>query len=708
MFIVLGCSMFSFSQIKTPFTPRFNDTFHGDLTMISNNIVSKTPTSTAYNTFGSETNDVIDMQFIDIDGDVSTYNSSSATLNIDDPTCSQIVYAGLYWSATYRYFVGNNPASERFEDWNTVKFKVPGGDYINVTATNVLYNGFVDSNQTGVEHGPYSCYADVTSLMTQNVLPNPNGSYYVGNIRVSRDGRSSINSVTNPYAIIGGVSGGWSLVVIYKNVLKTAKHFTTFDGHAVISNPVAGGQNTSLDIPVSGFKTIPFGPVKAKFGVVALEGDNAIRGDGFSIKANSITNFSNLTYSPTLGTAPTIAIPNYFNSTITLNGQSNTARNPASLNTLGWDSHLNLIPNPSNNVLPNNETGATLRATSTQDKYDVFFTSFDIEIIEPVINLINKAVDLAGNNIANQSLNLGDAYFYDLSFNNSGNDDAQNFTIIDELPKNIIFPPNGVSIQPGDLILPVGVTYTFDSVIKKFVFTIPNSLVIRGGVTSIIRIKVKVKDNCSELIDACSNVIINQAFYSYSGVINPEQITNNPSATGFSICSVPTPGAAIFIANIDQCIFSENTTLCANSQTTLTAPNGYSNYQWSYNGNIITTNQQILTVSDFGDYTVTMTIPHPCVSITKTFSVIDCTLTNIDFDKNDFVFYPNPVKNNLSLSAKTIIDNVEISSVLGQIVLSKKVNALQTEINTSELTNGVYFVKVTSEGKEKTVKIVKE
>jgi large repetitive protein len=701
IFIFLGCSTFSFAQIKTPFEPRFNDTFHGDLTMISNNIVSKTLTSNPYNTFGTVTNGDVDMQFIDVDNNVSTYNSSSATLFIDNPFCSKIVYAGLYWSATYRYNVGNNPASGRFEDWNTVKFKVPNGDYVNITASSVLYNGFLDTDPA-VTHGPYSCYADVTSLITN--LSNPNGSYFVGNIRVSTDGRSSqgLNS------IVGGVSGGWSLVVVYKNVLKTAKHFTTFDGHAVISSPGNGDPNTVLDIPVSGFTTIPAGPVNAKLGVIALEGDNAIRGDGFLIKANSVANYSNLTYSPTLGSAPTITNPNYFNSTITLNDANFTNRNPASLNTLGWDSHLNLIPNPLNNVLPNNETAATLRATSTQDKYDIFFTSFDIEIIEPIINLINEAVNLSGISIANQSLNLGDTYFYDLSFNNSGNDDAQNFTIIDELPKNIIFPPNGVSIQPGDLILPAGVTYTFDSVIKKFVFTIPNSLVIRGGVTSIIRIKVKVKDNCSELSDACSNVIINQAFYSYNGVINPEQITNNPSATGFSTCSVPTPGATIFIANIDQCIFSENTTLCANSQTTLTAPYGYSNYQWSYNGNIIATNQQILTVSDFGDYTVTMTIPHPCVSITKTFSVIDCTLTNINFNKEDFVFYPNPVKNNLTLSAKIIINSVEISSVLGQVVINKKVNDLQTEINTSELTNGVYFVKVTSEGKEKTVKVVKE
>jgi hypothetical protein len=41
-------------------------------------------------------------------------------------------------------------------------------------------------------------------------------------------------------------------------------------------------------------------------------------------------------------------------------------------------------------------------------------------------------------------------------------------------------------------------------------------------------------------------------------------------------------------------------------------------------------------------------------------------------------------------------------------MLSKKVNELQTEIEMSSLSNGIYFVKVTSEGQEKMVKIIKE
>ena len=66
-------------------------------------------------------------------------------------------------------------------------------------------------------------------------------------------------------------------------------------------------------------------------------------------------------------------------------------RNPNSSNTLGWDAHLNRVNNPGNSVIPNNETGVILRAISSGDKYDVFFTSFDVEVIEPQIPFIKRS-----------------------------------------------------------------------------------------------------------------------------------------------------------------------------------------------------------------------------------------------------------------------------------------------------------------------------
>lgn len=79
-----------------------------------------------------------------------------------------------------------------------------------------------------------------------------------------------------------------------------------------------------------------------------------------------------------------------------------------------------------------------------------------------------------------------------------------------------------------------------------------------------------------------------------------------------------------------------------------------------------------------------------------------------NFAFNNFNYYPNPVKNTLFINNTKTINSVEITSLVGQTMLSKKVIDLQTEIDLSDLANGVYFVKVMSEGQEKIIKIIKE
>ncbi|WP_395065053.1 T9SS type A sorting domain-containing protein [Flavobacterium sp.] len=79
-----------------------------------------------------------------------------------------------------------------------------------------------------------------------------------------------------------------------------------------------------------------------------------------------------------------------------------------------------------------------------------------------------------------------------------------------------------------------------------------------------------------------------------------------------------------------------------------------------------------------------------------------------NFAFSNFNYYPNPVKNSLTISNSSVIDAIELTSILGQNILSKKINDLQTELNISSLSKGIYFVKVSSQGQEKIVKIIKE
>ncbi|QZK89214.1 T9SS type A sorting domain-containing protein [Flavobacterium sp. CHNK8] len=73
----------------------------------------------------------------------------------------------------------------------------------------------------------------------------------------------------------------------------------------------------------------------------------------------------------------------------------------------------------------------------------------------------------------------------------------------------------------------------------------------------------------------------------------------------------------------------------------------------------------------------------------------------------NFSFYPNPVKNVISISNDSIIDEITFISIKGETILTQKPNSLSAEIDLSNLSAGIYFLKVTSDGVKETVKIIK-
>src|SRR5690606_23749875 len=339
---------------------------------------------------------------------------------------------------------------------------------------------------------------------------DPNGEFTVANVRAS----SGFGSQRGPYGSWGGIYGGWTLVVIYENPTMVGRKIATLDDYAGIK---AGER---LDIPVQGFRTLPEGfPVNAKMGVMALEGDRGIDGDQLQIKSDSKTQFENIFN----GVNPS---DNFFNGSISLEtdgdgGVINPNRNPNSENTLGWDVDLFEIINTNNNVIPNDETGVTLKAISDGDKYDIFFTSFDVEIIEPDIKLAKGVYNSDDVSIQGEEVKLGDYIQYTLSFDNIGNDDGANFTIRDVLPLNVDFLEDQL-ILPAPIVDINGVehtiTYDFDYDTNTIVFTIPDIYVEkeRGGDDNVtidqdytIRMNVQVQPDCDKLRDACSNIISN-------------------------------------------------------------------------------------------------------------------------------------------------------------------------------------------------------
>ncbi|MDO6491371.1 MULTISPECIES: T9SS type B sorting domain-containing protein [unclassified Cellulophaga] len=613
--IVLAISHLGFSQVKNNFEPRYDNSIRGDLTIVANNIVNREGdegywvgnwwsgytyvsdpkvANDPYNQTGSSStaNDNWTMQYIDIDGDPSTFSSSSAELTVPDASCSRVRYAGLYWSAVYgdpdRSNIGN------------IKFKTPGGSYVDISADEILFDGYGDSDFG--YYSPYASYKDITSIVAG--LTDPNGEYTVANIRAS---------LGDAPAGSGGYSGGWTMVVVYENPTYPGKYITTFDGYAGIKS------GESVDIPVSGFTTLPAPfPVNARLGVSTLEGDNSLGGDGLSIKASGRPTYTPLGTNR-FGTNPN-KTNNFFDSNVTFENNIVTTRNPNSINTLGWDADLFTIPNTGWSTIPNDETSAILRASSAQDKYDIFFTSFDVEIIEPQMHLAKRVEDIGGTDITGQGVNLGQVLDYVLSFQNVGNDDGDRYTIKDVLPVN-------VTLDETNITMPTGVTYTYDPATREVIFSIPNNLVVQGGPLETIRMRVRVAENCFDFIDACSDLIQNLAYSTYRGVINDNEITDDPSVTDFDTCGFTTPGATNFLLDdLESCDYSRNVEICG-ADAILDSGDGFDDYVWykDENGNgVIDGGDTVindgnpdgdlstLVVDDIGVYIVDKIIADPC------------------------------------------------------------------------------------------------
>jgi hypothetical protein len=257
------------AQIRVPFTTRTTPAtikLKGDFAMTGNSNL----TLVDYSDNGSNN---ANMEYIDIDGDNTTFNSSSADLvfsqeNGASAACSEIIYAGLYWSGRSSnssdspniFTVTKNSVTKTF-DKRKVLFKAPGmPGYVEKTAADddiyypVNSDGFM-----------YSAFVDVTADVQQY---GP-GAYTVADIALVEGNGGGT-----------GYYGGWGMVVIYENYLMNWRDITIFDGHSY----VAGSVTADFTIPVSGFQTAPAGDIDLKIGMMAGEGDRGISGDFFEIR----------------------------------------------------------------------------------------------------------------------------------------------------------------------------------------------------------------------------------------------------------------------------------------------------------------------------------------------------------------------------------------------------------------------------------------
>ena len=143
-------------------------------------------------------------------------------------------------------------------------------------------------------------------------------------------------------------------------------------------------------------------------------------------------------------------------------------------------------------------------------------------------------------------------------------------------------------------------------------------------------------------------------------------------------------------------------------------------YIYVYNGN--STNATLMNV---GGSTGT-TIPGPFTSTASDGSltlrffsdqgVVDsgfiattscATLGNASNSFIDFTYFPNPSTDIVTINSKTNITSVTVYNIAGQLLFTKNINDLNTQVDISKYANGTYFFKLKFDEKEVNFKILK-
>lgn len=392
------------------FSLRYSNNINGQITTAANTIMQcplGTPDPLANSGCegaragtNARNNNSFDMQWLDVDSDSSTFDSSTATLSV--PSGSRILFAGLYWTGIQKKgevvkgangYVGVPQAAPDANAVGTVKLKVPGSSSYSTVNASQVDNGAI-ANSSG-----YTAFADVTT----QVAGARGGDYTVANVQTATG---------------GNVSAGWTLVVAYADEQEPLRNLAVFDGLKVVSG------TSFVDIPLSGFKTPSSGSVSTTVGVVAAEGDAGLSGDYLTLNEKTLTDAVH-------------PANNTENSTIANRGSQVTNKSPDWRNQLGYDSSLF----SADGYLPNGATTAMFRAKTSGDTYAPQAITFATELFSPQVDLTKT--------VSASTAEPSDTLTYTITATNNGSANANSVQIADPVPGGTTYVASSATVTSG-------------------------------------------------------------------------------------------------------------------------------------------------------------------------------------------------------------------------------------------------------------------
>ena len=432
------------------FALRFSTSQPGALTHASNTLMS-CPAAAALcaagraGTGGPSADDDNDfaMTYVDVDGDPTTFDSSSAQLTL--PAGASVLFAGLYYGADRSAGSPGGSAAIDRTALGVVRLRAPGD----------LAYRTLSADQLDTIDTRYQGFADVTTVVRRA----GSGTYTVANVQAG----------TGPdrYA-------GWALVVAYADSAQPPRNLAVFDGLQSVSTATP-----NVSIPVSGFRTPPLGVVRSTVGLVAFEGDRGSSGDSVRLNDTALA-------------TPTRPADNFFNSSITRGGLRVNDKDPNDDDQLGFD----VAQAPADGILANGDTSAIIRLSTKPsvggESYLPGGVTFSTEFYSPRILPEKSVTDVNGG-----AVEPGDVLEYTVRVPNDGLDGATQVVLRDAIPDRTTLVPG--SLNGGALTDGAGDdTAEVDSATNSVVFRLGTGASataggeLAAGQATVVRFRVRV------------------------------------------------------------------------------------------------------------------------------------------------------------------------------------------------------------------------
>ncbi len=364
------------------------------------------------------TNNSSNMKFVDVDGDATTTNSSTADLILPAGT-NTIKFARLYWGS--RVSVGMSGAN----NVNLRKVKIrkgTSGAYDSVLAPITQ----VDKLRAENTDSAYRCYADITSFIQTNGA----GTYSVANI---------VGQTLNASSSTQGFFAGWTIVVVYENTALPYSSVRVYDGF----QDVGGTNGNTFSSTLTGFNTpsTPLDSADAYMTVMAWEGDALpISGvaDYLLVNGDSVKNSKN-------------PGNNFWNSTITKNGSFVSTRNPYYKTNMGID--LDEVNVGVGYGITSNATSVDIKFGTSGDHYFPTVFAFTMKTKDPNVTLAKNVSD---GTYPYHVLQTNEILTYTLIGSNVGAGPANNCGIVDTIPSNVTYVPGSLQVLTSPVPSQIG------------------------------------------------------------------------------------------------------------------------------------------------------------------------------------------------------------------------------------------------------------